>query len=74
LLTPCCPVGGTSPAIVLTESNAAGVTTANCQCATVGERCPHGSGDCCSGSCSVGICQCLPLGSRCSGAAVAASC
>jgi hypothetical protein len=65
LVVPCCPRGGTSPAIVFTESNAAGAT-ATCACAAVGERCV-GSGDCCSGSCIDGTCRCLPLGSQCSG-------
>ena len=65
LVFPCCPIGGSSPAIKFTESNAAAVTSTCGLCAAVGERC-FGTGDCCSGSCSGGTCQCLPLGSTCS--------
>jgi hypothetical protein len=60
-----CPVGGSFPAVVFTQSNTAGATS-TCFCGAAGERCV-GSGDCCSGSCSgvLGSCQCLSLGSVC---------
>jgi hypothetical protein len=63
LVSPNCPVGGSFPAVVFTESNDPSATS-TCLCAAVGERCV-GSGDCCSGSCTLGQCQCLPLGSQC---------
>lgn len=63
LVSPACPTGGSFPSIVFTESNVADATS-TCQCRAPGERCV-GSGDCCSGSCSGGICECLPRGSVC---------
>jgi hypothetical protein len=64
LVPPCCPIGGTSPAIVFTESNAAGATSP-CACRSVGKGC-SGSGDCCSGRCIDGTCACGLQGAQCS--------